>query len=88
MKPHELLPDGQDGMQVDGQFVRKGSIGSFIQNVLLLDSQPSEADQAQAIADIKEVLPSLKILKVFEVFEVKSSGVKTILQDADPTLAL
>lgn len=78
--PHDLLADGVDGTVINGTFVRKGSIASFIQNVTLLSGLTEESAEFQAIADqIRRVKPALDAVGLFDVFEVRDPRVTAIL---------
>jgi hypothetical protein len=80
MKPNELLPDGVDSMEINGQTVRKGTIGAFIQNALALGDTAIDAGARQALeADLLELLPSMKALQVFEVFEIRDPEVRELV---------
>lgn len=65
---------------INGTFVRKGSIASFIQNVKLLPGLSEESAEFQAIADqIRRVKPALDAVGLFDVFEVRDPRVTAIL---------
>ena len=83
LTPHDLLADGADGIVINGTFVRKGSIGSFIQSVMLLPGLSEESEEFRAIADqIRAITPALDAVGLFEVFEVRDPRVAAILAEA------
>ncbi|WP_044642228.1 hypothetical protein [Risungbinella massiliensis] len=89
MKPQDLFPDGLEGLVMNGQYVRKGSVGSFIHNVMVMEkTNPDSSEYKEALTDIAEILPNLKHLNVFEVFTVKSESLKKILLEINPDLPL
>ena len=89
MKPYELLPGEIDSVTVDGQVVRKGTIGAFIQNALILANSVMDADTREAIeTDLLELIPSMKILQVFEVFELRDRSLNQLIKSRYPDPAL
>lgn len=83
LTPHDLLADGADGSVINGTFVRKGSIGSFIQNVKLLAGLTEESEEFRAIAEqIRHIKPALDAVGLFDVFEVRDPRVTAILAGA------
>ncbi len=68
MKAHEMLPDQQNSVVVDGVPVRKGSVGAFLVSwrTLQNESLPT-AEREQAKADLLGLVPALQALGLFDV---------------------
>jgi hypothetical protein len=80
MKPDELIPDGVDGGDFNGRYVRKGTIGAFIQNALTLtDTTADEATRQQCREDLLSLIADLEALQVFDVFELRDPELKKIV---------
>ena len=80
MKPAELFPDGPDSMIVNGQTVRKGTIGAFIQNALALSDPSIDTTTRQRIEDdLINLLPNMEALQAFEVFEIRDPRLQELV---------
>ncbi|MFL9836220.1 hypothetical protein ABS768_01845 [Flavobacterium sp. ST-75] len=80
MKAEELLPDNQNQVTINGQEIRKGSIGAFLLNcktVINLDKNSNE--YKTAMSNIKEQALLLEKIGLFEVFEVKIPEIREAL---------
>jgi hypothetical protein len=83
LTPVDVLADGADGTVINGTYVRKGSIASFIQNAKLLSGVASDSPEFHTIADqIRAIKPALEALDLFTVFEVRDPRVVEILASA------
>lgn len=77
MKAHEMLPDGQNTVQVDGVTVRKGSVGAFLASWRICrDEAETAATREQARQDLLELIPALRTLGLFEVFEARDPALR------------
>jgi hypothetical protein len=73
MKAQDVLPDGQDFTVINGQTLRKGSVGAFLANVRILeDANACVADKRAAEQDMVTLIPTLDALGLFDVFELRS----------------
>lgn len=80
MKPNELIPDGVDGRKFKGRYVRKGTIGAFIQNALILaDKRTDETTRQHCREDLRRLIADLEALQVFEVFELRDPELKKLV---------
>jgi hypothetical protein len=80
MKPNELIPDGVDGGLFKGRYVRKGTIGAFIQNALLLaDTTTDETTRQKCREDLLSLIADLEALQVFDVFELRDPELKKLV---------
>ncbi|MCU1683992.1 MAG: hypothetical protein JWQ81_4731 [Amycolatopsis sp.] len=81
LTPDQLLPDGQDGRDINGTYVRKGTVGAFIQNVKSLDSAHQGTPEYDALVDqITAAKPMLDALEIFAVFEVRDPQIAALFQ--------
>jgi hypothetical protein len=81
--PEDVLADGADGTVINGTYVRKGSIASFIQNAKLLSGVAGDSAEFQAIAEqIRAIKPALDALDIFDVFTIRDPRVVEILASA------
>ena len=72
MRAEDLLPDGQNQIDLAGTTVRKGTVGAFLVNARTwLDPQADAAQRLQAATDMQDALPALAALGLFEVLEVR-----------------
>lgn len=73
--PQEVLKDNEEGANLNGCFVRKGSIAVTLANAQefntiskLADSNEKSAKLKQLIKDVNSVIPGLHSLGVFDFF--------------------
>jgi adenylate cyclase class IV len=80
MKPEDILKENENFVTIQGQEIRKGSIGAFMENCKIInqDNQSSE-EYKTAIEDIKEQAGLLKKIGLFDIFEIKSSRLREII---------
>ena len=87
MKPHELLPDGLDSLDLNGQTVRKGTIGAFIQNALALADPRTETSTRQTLeAETLELIPSMQALQLFDIFDIRDSELRRLVASKYPDI--
>jgi hypothetical protein len=80
MKPDELIPDGIDGRNFNGRHVRKGTIGAFIQNALILaDPATDDTTRQNCRKDLLSLIADLEALQVFDVFELRDPELKKLV---------
>jgi hypothetical protein len=78
--PDGMLADGLDGREIQGTYVRKGTVGAFIQNVKTLESVKAGTPEYETlVAEIRQAKPMLVALDLFEVFEVRDPNVAALL---------
>lgn len=79
----DVLPDGAEGGEFQGKFIRKGSIAAFIANAKALAGLEPGTPDYEVIADaIRDLKPALEALALFDVVEVRDPAVAAILATA------
>ena len=79
--PDAMLADGLEGREIQGTYVRKGTVGAFIQNVKTLESVKSGTPEYDALVDeIRKAKPVLVALDLFEVFDIRDPHVAALLE--------
>lgn len=81
--PDAMLADGLEGREIQGTYVRKGTVGAFIQNVKSLASvEPGTSEYEALAAEIRRAKPTLVALDLFEVFDIRDPKVTALLDQA------
>lgn len=84
MKAHEMLPDGQNTVRVDGVTVRKGSVGAFLASWRICrDETRPAAEREAAKADLLALLPALRALGLFEALAPRDPELRRWIEEAD-----
>jgi hypothetical protein len=84
LTPDQMLPDGLDGRDIKGTYVRKGTVGAFVQNVKSLGAtQPGTPDYELLADQIRAARPMLEALDIFDVFEVRDPRIAALLDSQD-----
>jgi hypothetical protein len=80
VRPEDVLPDGDEGTEFGGEYVRKGSIAAFIANVnALAEVEPSSAQWEAIVEQLRELKPALVRIGVLDVFEIRDPEVRTLV---------
>ena len=80
VKPEDVLPDGAEGTEFAGEYVRKGSVAAFIGNVRALAEVESSSAQWEAIVQqLRELKPALVRIGVLDVFEIRDPEVRALV---------
>jgi hypothetical protein len=80
VKPEDVLPDGVEGGEFDGAYVRKGSVAAFVGNVRALsEAEPSTPQWEAIVGQLRELKPALDRIGVLEVFEIRDPAVRALL---------
>jgi hypothetical protein len=67
VKPEDVLPDGAEGAEFGGEYVRKGSVAAFIGNVhALAEVEPSSAQWEVIVRQLRELKPALVRIGVLD----------------------
>lgn len=83
MQPHDILPDHQNEVQVNGLTVRKGSVGAFLATVREWQDPARDADlRAAAEADLSGLLPGLHALGLFQVLSARDPALQRLIDSA------
>lgn len=83
MKAEELLPDNQNQVIINGQEIRKGSIGAFLLNCkTVINLDKSSKEYRAAMSNIKEQALLLEKIGLFEVFEIKIPEIREALKNS------
>jgi hypothetical protein len=81
MRAEEFLPDDVNQRDVNGVFIRKGSIGAFLANArILADPKSSSEERAKAEQDIIDALPALRATGLFDVLEIKDKNLRAFVE--------
>ncbi len=77
MQAKDVLPDGQNQIDLAGTVVRKGTVGAFLLNARVwLDPAAEAAQRQQVQADMQAALPALKALGLFDVLEIRDPALR------------
>ena len=80
VRPEDVLPDGVEGSEFGGEYVRKGSVAAFIGNVrALAEVEPSSAQWAAIVGQLRELKPALVRIGVLEVFEIRDPRLRALV---------
>ncbi|WP_148239648.1 hypothetical protein [Stenotrophomonas maltophilia] len=83
MQPHDILPDHQNDVQVNGLTVRKGSVGDFLASVRDWQDPASDvATRSTAEADLRALLPGLHALGLFQVLTARDPALQHLIDGA------
>lgn len=81
MRAEDVLPDGQNEVELAGVTVRKGSVGAFLANARILAAPASTAEERDdARLDIIEALPALRALGLFDLLEVRDPALRALVE--------
>lgn len=81
--PEDMIPNGVDGIMINDIYVRKGSIGAFIANIKLLETDGISAqEQEAAYQQLINLAPALIALNIDHYCIFKNKMVNQILADA------
>lgn len=82
VKPEDVLPDGVEGTEFGGAYVRKGSVAAFIGNVrALAEVEPSDPRRGEIVAQLRELKPALVRIGVLDVFEIRDPQPRALVAD-------
>lgn len=83
VRPEDILPNGIDSTEINGQSIRKGSIAAFLANANILEN-PLVSDQQKAAAanEMKKLAPAVIAIGLHKHVTFKNSQVEQILIDA------
>jgi hypothetical protein len=80
VSPEDVIPDGAEGGDFNGTYVRKGTVAAFIANVRVLNDLQRGGAEYEAVADhIRSMKPALEAAGLFDVFEIRDPTVAEIL---------
>lgn len=83
MKAEEILPDNQNQVTINGQEIRKGSIGAFLLNCkAVIDLDKNSNEYKATMNTIKEQALLLEKIGLFEVFEIKIPEIRKALKNS------
>jgi hypothetical protein len=78
--PEDVIPDGVEGADFNGTYVRKGSVAAFIANAKMLDGLQRGSAEYEAVAgQIRGLKAALEAAGLFDVLEVRNPAVAEIL---------
>lgn len=77
MRAEDLLPDGQNQIDLAGTTIRKGTVGAFLINARVwLDPQSVTSQRQQAEADMRDAVPALQALGLCEVLDIRDPALR------------
>ena len=80
VKPEDVLPDGAEGTEFGGEYVRKGSVAAFVGNVrALAEVEPSTPQWEAIVAQLRELKSALVRIGVLDVFEIRDPEVRALV---------
>jgi hypothetical protein len=80
VRPEDVLPDGVEGAEFAGEYVRKGSVAAFIGNVHALTGvEPGSAQWDAIVGQLRELKPALVRIGVLDVFEIRDPEVRALV---------
>jgi len=80
VRPEDVLPDGVEGSEFGGEYVRKGSVAAFIGNVrALAETEPNSAEWDEIVAQLRELKPALVRIGVLDVFEIRDPRLRALV---------
>jgi len=80
VRPEDVLPDGVEGGEFGGEYVRKGSVAAFVGNVrALAEVEPSGARWEAIVEQLRELKPALVRIGVLDVFEIRDPEVRSLV---------
>jgi hypothetical protein len=83
--PQDVLPEGTEGTEFHGEYVRKGTIAAFIANAKLLQSLPAGTPEYEGTAaQLRTLKPVLDAVGLFDVVTIRDPAVATLLSDQSP----
>lgn len=78
--PEAVLPDGVDGGEFGGQYVRKGTIRAAIENIKALQGLTPDDPSYQAHADtLRDLVPALAAVELFDHFTPRDPKIAALL---------
>jgi hypothetical protein len=82
--PQDVLPDGVEGTDFGGEYVRKGTIAAFIANARLLESLPKGTPEYEDTAtQLRALKPALDAVGLFDVVTIRDPAVAALLADSE-----
>ena len=83
--PQDVLPDGAEGTEFHGEYVRKGTIAAFIANAKLLQAVPAGTPEYEdAATQLRTLKPALDAVGLFDVVTIRNPAVATLLSNPPP----
>lgn len=77
--PDAVLPDGVDGTEFGGRYVRKGTVRAAIENIKAMAGLPPESPSYQAHANaLRDLTPDLEALELFAHFTPRDPHIAAI----------
>jgi hypothetical protein len=81
--PQDVLPDGAEGTEFHGEYVRKGTIAAFIANARVLQSHPAGTPEHEAATtQLRALKPALTAVGLFDVVTIRDPAVAAALSDS------
>lgn len=81
-KPEDILPDGEDFVEIQNQKLRKGTVAAALANASILeDSTATETEKEEALKAIQSVVPALIALKMHQHVLWKNPFIQNMIEE-------
>jgi hypothetical protein len=82
VKPEDILPDGEDFVEIQNQKLRKGTVAAILANANILeDLGTTEDEKEQALKAIRSLVPALIALQMHQHVIWKNPLIQTIIDE-------
>lgn len=83
IQPEDIIADGIDTIEANGQIVRKGTIAAFLANVEIFENRKANEQQKQeAITALKKLASGVVAIGLHKHVTFKNPKIEQILTDA------
>lgn len=82
VKPEDILPDGEDFIEIQNQKLRKGTVAAALANARILeDPTATEDEKAHALKAIHSLVPALIALKMHDHVTWRNPLIQRMIED-------
>lgn len=82
MRPEDILPDGEDFVEIQNQKLRKGTVAATLANASILeDPMATKAEKEEALKAIQLVVPALVALKMHQHVMWKNPLIQNMIEE-------
>ncbi len=83
MTPEDILPAGEDFVNIQNQKLRKGTVAAVLANASILEAPATtEEEKKQALEIIRSLVPSLIALKMHHHVIWKNPLIQSLIEEA------
>ena len=81
VRPQDVLAPGVEHVTIDGVEVRKGTVGAFVTNAMMLEQlDPSGAEYSAVLDVLRELAPKLRAVGLLDVFIPRSPRIAELFE--------